>query len=98
MSKNKIFTKLKNNLGVIGVSFIILIIVCIAMWWKMQDIINEHLEYHVAEQGRALAKIVNNSFDEELRLLSEVTVFIDMETGEIEQLLEGEDGVSYGVL
>ena len=31
--------KLKNNLGVIGVSFIILIIVCIAMWWKMQDII-----------------------------------------------------------
>ena len=98
MSKNNIFMKLKNNLGVIGVSFIILIIVCIAMWWKMQDIINEHLEYHVAEQGKALSKIVNNSFDEELRLLSEVTVFIDMETGEIEQFMEEEDGISYGVL
>lgn len=98
MSKNNIFMKLKNNLSVIGVSFIILIIVCIAMWWKMQDIINEHLEYHVAEQGKALSKIVNNSFDEELRLLSEVKVFIDMETGEIEQFMEEEDGISYGVL
>lgn len=76
----------------------ILIMVCVAMWWKIQDIINVQLEHQVSEQAEALSKIVNNSFGEELRLLSETTVFIDRETGKIEQFMEEDDGVSYGVL
>lgn len=88
----------KNSMWIIGSSFVILAMVCIAMWWKMQDIINVQLEHQVEEQGKALAKVVNNSFGEQLRLLSEVTVFIDMETGKIEQFMQEEEGVSYGVL
>ena len=98
MSKVSDKKVIKNNIWVTGISFLILMIVCIAMWWKMQDIINVQLEHQVAEQGKVLSKIVNNSFSEELRLLSEVTVFIDMETGKIEEFMEEEEGVSYGVL
>ncbi len=98
MNKRSNIKIAKNNIWVTGISFIILMVVCIAMWWKMQDIINAQLEHQVAEQSKVLSKIVNNSFSEELRLLSEVTVFIDMETGKIEQFMEAEEGVSYGVL
>ncbi|MBQ7766917.1 MAG: response regulator [Lachnospiraceae bacterium] len=92
------FKLIKNNIWVVSVSFIILIIVCAAMWWKMQDIIDVQLEHQVAEQSKSIAKVVNNSFSEELRLLSEVTFFIDMETGKMEDFLSEETGVSYGVL
>ena len=64
----------KNSMWIIGISFVVLVMVCIAMGWKMQD------------------------FGEQLRLLSEVTVFVDMETGKIEQFMKEEEGVSYGVL
>ncbi len=97
--ENKPGYKLKrNNIWIVGVSFFILIIVCIAMWWKMQDIINVQLEHQVAEQSKTMAKVVNNSFSEELRLLSEVSAFINMETGQMEEFLSEEVGVSYGVL
>ena len=88
----------KNNIWVVGVSFFVLIIVCIAMWWKMQDIIDVQMEHQVAEQSKTIAKVVNNSFSEELRLLSEVSAFINMETGQMEAFLDEEEGVSYGVL
>ena len=68
MSKVSDKKVIKNNIWVTGISFVILMIVCIAMWWKMQDIINVQLEHQVAEQGKVLSKIVNNSFSEELRL------------------------------
>ncbi len=88
----------KNSMWIIGISFVVLVMVCIAMGWKMQDIINVQVEHQVAQQGKALSKVVNNSFGEQLRLLSEVTVFVDMETGKIEQFMKEEEGVSYGVL
>ena len=89
---------IKNNIWVVGVSFFVLIIVCIAMWWKMQDIIDVQMEHQVAEQSKTIAKVVNNSFSEELRLLSEVSSFINMENGQMEAFLDEEEGVSYGVL
>ncbi len=89
---------IKNNIWVVGVSFFVLIIVCIAMWWKMQDIIDVQMEHQVAEQSKTIAKVVNNSFSEELRLLSEVSAFINMENGQMEAFLDEEEGVSYGVL
>ena len=98
MNRKKNLTFKKNNIWVIVVSFIILIIVCIAMWWKMQDIIHVQMEHQVAEQGKTLSKTINNGFREELRLLSEITCFIDMNTGEIKDFFEEEEGISYGVL
>lgn len=98
MSKQSVFRRVRNNIWIVGISFAILIIVCIAMWWKMRDIINIQLEHHVAEQGEVLSNIVDNSFGEELRLLSEITAFIDMESGKMEYFLKEEEGVSYGVL
>ena len=89
---------IKNNIWVVGVSFFVLIIVCIAMWWKIQDIIDVQMEHQVAEQSKTIAKVVNNSFSEELRLLSDVSAFINMETGQMEEFLMEEEGVSYGVL
>ena len=89
---------IKNNIWVVGVSFFVLIIVCIAMWWKMRDIIDVQMEHQVAEQSKTIAKVVNNSFREELRLLSEVSAFINMENGQMEAFLDEEEGVSYGVL
>ena len=46
----------KNNIWVVGVSFFVLIIVCIAMWWKMQDIIDVQMEHQVAEQSKTIAE------------------------------------------
>ena len=98
MSKKPEIKVMKNNIWVVAVSFLILIVVCIAMWWKMQDIIDVQMEHQVAEQGKALSGIVNNSFGEELQLLSDITALIDMETGKLQDILKEEEGVSYGVL
>lgn len=98
MSKRTNIKVTKNNIWVVVVSFFILIIVCMAMWWKMQDIIDVQMEHQVAEQGKAISRIVNNSFGEELQLLSDITSLIDMETGELKDILETGEGVSYGVL
>lgn len=98
MNKGSGFKEIKNSIWVIAVSFIILIIVCLSMWWKMRDIIDTQLEHHVAEQGSMLSNMVNNSFGGELQLLSEVTSFVNMEKGTMPDMFAEEEGVSYGVL
>lgn len=98
MNKRFDLREIKNNIWIIAISFIILIIVCISMWWKMQDIIDTQLEHHVSEQGKMLASIVDNSFGSELQVLSEMTAFVDMETGRMPDVFAEEEGVSYGVL
>ncbi|MBE5865770.1 MAG: response regulator [Lachnospiraceae bacterium] len=98
MNKKYNFNDIKKTLLVMLISFIILMIVCISMWWKMRDIINTQLEHHVAQQSETLSSIVNNSFGSELQLLSEVTAFVDMESGTMEDIFAETDGVSYGVL
>ena len=98
MNNNTTSNANKYSFCVIAISFAVLIVVCVAMWWKMQDIINVHLEHQAAEQGKEISKIVNNTFGEELRLLDEITAFIRMETGEMEEFLCKEEGISYGVL
>ncbi len=98
MNRKLFFKSQKNGFFVIAVSFVFLIIVCVAMWWKMQDIIDTQLEHHVSEQAGQVAGILDNSFSSELQLLSEVTALIDMETGTLDEFLEEREGVSYGVL
>ena len=58
--------KIKNTLLMILVSFGILSIVCVAMWIKIQEIIDTQLENHVAEQGEMTAEIINNFFNKDL--------------------------------
>ncbi len=90
--------KLRNTIGVICTSFVILIVVCLAMWSKMQGIIEEQLENHVSQQAGMMARVLNNSFGDELRLLSDATVFVNIENGTLEKEFVKEEGVSYGVL
>ena len=98
MSKKRNFKKLKNTVSIIAVSFGILILVCLVMWSKMHNIINEQLENHVAEQGKAISARINNSFGDELRLLQDATAFVDLSDGSIGDFFREEEGVSYGVL
>lgn len=78
--------------------FAMLALVCIIMWGKLQEITNGQVESHVASFGNMMAQIVNSSFDDELSLLQDSTVFVDLDTGELNDIFKKEDGVSYGVL
>ena len=89
---------LKKTVFVIFISFIILIIVCFAMWARVQKIINVQLEDHVTGQGEMVSKVINNSFSDELRMLSEATVFVDLESGYLQSFFSEKEGINYGVL
>ena len=90
MNKNLISKRFKNTAFVIFISFVILIIVCLAMWKKMQKIIDEQLEEHVSEQSSMVASIVDNSFRDEIRLLEAAAAFVDVETGKVEKFFKEE--------
>ncbi|MBQ7918625.1 MAG: response regulator [Lachnospiraceae bacterium] len=98
MNKGSGVKDIKNIIFVILISFLILMVVCFSMWWKMQDIIDTQLENHVAEQSTNLSNIVNNSFGSELQLLADATAFIDMQHGTVEDFFTEEEGISYGIL
>jgi len=98
MSKKGNIAKLKNTVFFMAISFGILILVCLAMWVKMRNIINEQLENHVAEQGKMISARINNSFRDELRLLQDATAFVDLDDGSIPKFFREETGVTYGVL
>ncbi len=98
MNRKSTFKDIKNVVFVIIISFFILIIVCMSMWWKMQNIIDSQLEHHVSEQSKNFASIVNNSFSGELQLLSEATAFIDINSGTMTEFFTEEEGISHGVL
>lgn len=98
MNKGKIKRYIGNTAIVVFISFIVLIGVCAAMGMRIRGIIDEHLEDNVAEQGKQLSRIIDNSFADELRLLSDATAFVDLDSGNIAQFFSEEEGVSYGVL
>ena len=89
---------LKNTVFVIFISFIIMIIVCLAMWVRLQKIIDVQLEDHVMEQGNMIARVIDNSFADELHMLSDAAAFVDIESGMVEKFFAEEEGISYGVL
>ncbi len=97
MKKWKI-SNLKNFILIILVSFVILIVVCLAMWIKLQEIIDTQLEHHVSEHSAMISKVVDNAFGNELQLLSDAAAFVDIETGTMQDLFAEEEGVSYGIL
>lgn len=78
--------------------FAMLALVSFVMWGKLQEITTGQVESHVAEFGNMMAKIVNNSFDDELSILSDAAAFVDLDTGGLNDIFSKEEGVSYGVL
>ncbi len=98
MNKLRNIKGLKNLILVLLFSFMVLMTVCIAMWMKMHQIIDGHLENYMAEQGRMAANIINNVFEGELHLLEDATAFVDIQSGTLNEVFQEEAGVQYGVL
>ena len=98
MNKQKNISRTRSAMQGILVSFLILTIVCLAMWGKIQEIIDKQLEHHVAEQSEMAAGIINNFFNGELHILEELTLFVDLQTGMPEKEFETKEGISYGIL
>lgn len=90
--------KIKNTLSVISIIFLILIVICLAMWAKMSEIIDKQLEEHVNQQAITVSRVVNNSLNDELRLLGDATAFVDPADGSVDMFFSEEEGVNYGVL
>ncbi len=86
--------------GIIFVAscFVVLGIVCLIMWNKLQEISNGQVESHVAGYSNMVAQMINSSFEDELDLLSDSTAFVDIETGFLNDIFTKETGVSYGVM
>ncbi len=98
MKKQKSISRTRSAVFGLLVSFVILTIVCLAMWAKIREIIDKQLEHHVSEQSEMAAAIINNYFNGELHVLEELTLFIDLQTGLSEKEFADQEGISYGVL
>lgn len=78
--------------------FVIIGIVCVFMWVKLRGITHSQVEDHVSGYSRMSAQAVDNSFKNELDLLSESAVFVDIESGVLNNIFKEQEGVSYGVM
>ncbi len=82
----------------IALGFVVIGIVCVFMWMKLSNITHGQVEGHVSGYSRMVAQSVDNCFRNELDLLSESSVFVDIESGELNDIFEKKTGVSYGVM
>lgn len=98
MSKKTRNSRVVSAFALIASGLVILSFVCVLMWFKLKDITNAQVETHVSGYSHMMAKIVDNTFADELSFLEDVTAFVDIETGELDNILSKEDGVSYGVM
>lgn len=78
--------------------FVIVGIVCLFMWLKLNSITKTQVEKHVAGYSLMMAQSIDNTFRTELDILSELTALVDIETGEIDDIFEPQNGVIYGVM
>lgn len=84
--------------ALIILGFVIVGVVCLFMWQKLNSITRGQVENHVAGYSRMAAESVDNSFKTELDLLTELTALVDMETGVLSDIVKNQPGVSYGVM
>lgn len=82
----------------IASGFLIIGIICVFMWAKLQDITHSQVENHVSVYSRVTAQSVDNIFANELHTLSEATALVDLETGKFGNIFENQQGISYGVM
>ncbi len=85
-------------IGLIGGGIAVLVVVCMIMWTKLQDITTGQVESHVAGYSHMMARMIDGSFKNELDLLEDMTSLVDVETGRISDALTSEAGSSYGVM
>ncbi len=84
--------------ALIILGFAIVGIVCLFMWLKLNSITKTQVEKHVAGYSLMMAQSIDNTFRTELDILSELTALVDIETGEIDDIFEPQNGVIYGVM
>ena len=84
--------------ALIILGFVIVGIVCLFMWLKLNSITKTQVEKHVAGYSLMMAQSIDNTFRTELDILSELTALVDIETGEIDDIFEPQNGVIYGVM
>ncbi len=98
MSKMRNAKRIMSAVAFIAAGFVLLAIVCFVMWGKLQEITHGQVESHVAGFANMMGEMINSSFNDELSLLEASTAFVDIETGELDDIFKKENGVSYGVL
>ena len=98
MSKKAHNDRIVNAVTLIGTGLVILCLVCVLMWLKLKEITNAQVETHVAGYSRMMAEIVDHTFEDELSFLDHVASFVDIDTGEFDDILAEEEGASYGVM
>ena len=84
--------------AMIILGFIVIGIVCVFMWSKLQDITRSQVENHVSGYSRMAAQSVDNILKNELDTLVELASLVDIESGTLDDIFTKQDGVSYGVM
>jgi len=97
MDKNRL-KRLPQTVLVIVSGFLVIGIVCVFMWFKLQEITMTQIEGHVAGYSRMAAQTVDNAFRGELDLLCDSTALVDVGSGILNDIFTKEEGVSYGVM
>ena len=78
--------------------FLIIGIICVFMWSKLQDITHSQVENYVSGYSRMAAQSVDNFFENELDTLGEASALVDIESGKLNDIFTRQDGISYGVM
>ena len=78
--------------------FVIIGIICVFMWSKLQDITRSQVENHVSGYSRMAAQSVDNIFKNELDTLAEAAALVDIESGKLNDIFIKQEGVTYGVM
>lgn len=80
------------------IGFGVLGIVCVIMWFRLSEITRGQVESHVSGYSQMMSKAIDANFREELSILSDVTDFIDVETGSFSSMFDDKEGISYGIV
>ena len=80
------------------IGFGVLGIVCAIMWLRLSEITRGQVESHVSGYSQMMSKAIDANFREELSILSDVTDFIDVETGSFTSMFDDKEGISYGIV
>ncbi len=78
--------------------FLIIGVICLFMWSKLKEITFRQVENHVSGYSRMAARSVDSIFKNELDTLSEATVLVDIENGQLNDIFAEQGGMSYGVM
>lgn len=90
--------RFKSAILMIIIAFAVLGVVCAIMWVRLREITQDQVESHVSGYSQMMSKTIDSSFAEELSILSDVTDFVDVETGKFSNMFKDKEGVSYGVV